>query len=278
MLGELLRAWRDRTSPLDVGLRDSKRRAPGLKREELAALADLSVDYVVRLEQGRSRRPSPHVVASLASALRLDSEETETLYSVAGLTPPLAAIERQVPPSVRRLVTRLENLPAAVYSADWFLLSWNGLWSALLGEPPPTSTTGPEWERNLICQVFSGQSWRATPCDRPLTEFQSALVSDLRTLAATHPDDPTLISLVDQLRTQSPAFAAMWEAGTTKRHQSERKVVHHPDVGEMTLDCDVAIIPSSDVRLLIYSAEAGSQDWVRLRSLAGRFNDDLPPG
>src|SRR6478735_226783 len=112
-LGALIRSWRDRLSPADVGLRTGNtRRAVGLRREELASLAALSVDYVVRLEQGRARRPSAQVTASLARALQLTDAERDHLFVVAGLLPPSPSeVPAHIPPSVQRLVARLGEIP-----------------------------------------------------------------------------------------------------------------------------------------------------------------------
>ena len=119
-LAGLLKSWRDRLSPADVGLpAGPNRRAAGLRREELAALAGLSVDYVVRLEQGRSRNPSDQVVASIARVLQLTSEERDHLFVVAGLLPPSRGeLPRHIPPGVQRLVARLGATPVAVFTAS----------------------------------------------------------------------------------------------------------------------------------------------------------------
>src|SRR4051812_4527878 len=112
-LGTLLRAWRDRLSPADVGLRTgSSRRASGLRREELASLAGLSVDYVVRLEQGRARRPSAQVAAALARALQLSDAERDHLFVLADLLPPSPRdVPAHIPQGVQRLVARLGEVP-----------------------------------------------------------------------------------------------------------------------------------------------------------------------
>src|ERR1039457_1215310 len=135
-LGALLRSWRDRLSPVDVGLpAGDSRRGGGLRREELASLAGLSVDYVVRLEQGRARRPSAQVAASLARALQLSDAERDHLFVVAGLLPPSPGeVPAHIPPGVQRLVARLGEIPLAVFTASWDLISWSPLWAALLGE------------------------------------------------------------------------------------------------------------------------------------------------
>ena len=156
---------------------------------------------------------------------------------------------------------RLDNLPVAVYSADWWLLRWNPPWTSLLGDPAEVAGR----DRNLVWQVFGTRGWRAAPADHPLTEFQRALVSDLRVLLVEHPADEQLADLVKELRRMSPDFAEQWAEGTAARHRSERKNVAHPDLGNLLLDCDVLQVPESNVHLLVYSAEPGSKDARRLK-------------
>jgi hypothetical protein len=211
-----------------------------------------------------ARNTLRQVVAALGSALRLSSDETSLLYHAAGLTPPAVGIVRRVPPSIERLAVRLDSLPVAVYSADWWLLRWNPLWASLLGDPAEMAGR----DRNLVWQVFGTRGWRAAPADRPLAEFQRALVSDLRVLLVEHPTDEQLADLVQELRRTSPGFAEQWAEGTAARHRSERKSVEHPDLGNLLLDCDVLQVPGSDVHMLVYSAEPGSEDASRLELLS----------
>jgi transcriptional regulator with XRE-family HTH domain len=135
--GATLRAWRDRLVPAAVGLPSGiARRAAGLRREELASLAGILVDYLARLEQGRAGNPSAQVVAALGRALQLDRQERNHLYRLAGLQPPQdGLIEDHIPPGLQRLLGRLGDTPAAVFTADWQLLWWNDGWSALFGDP-----------------------------------------------------------------------------------------------------------------------------------------------
>ncbi|WP_231567115.1 helix-turn-helix transcriptional regulator [Frigoribacterium sp. MEB024] len=121
---DVLRSWRDRVSPADVGLPAGVgRRTTGLRREELAALAGVSVDYVVRLEQGRATNPSPQMLRALAVALRLSDDERDHLYRSAGAAPPSAeVVPRHVGPGVQRIVDRLGDVPLAVFSATHDIL------------------------------------------------------------------------------------------------------------------------------------------------------------
>src|SRR4051794_17134169 len=130
-LAASLRAWRDRLAPSAPGPR---RRAPGLRREEVARLAGLSVGYLTRLEQGRATNPSPLVCAALARALRLSADERQTLFRLAGHAAPTGRINRELTPGVQRMIERLGDLPVLVCDAAWQVIAKNRLGEALLGE------------------------------------------------------------------------------------------------------------------------------------------------
>ena len=276
-LGPLLKSWRERRSPVDVGLpTGGARRAVGLRREEVAALAGLSVDYVVRLEQGRARNPSDQVAAALARALQLDDAERDHLYRVAGLLPPSEhAVSWHIPPSVQRLVARLGETPVAVFTASWDLLAWSPLWAALLGEPAER----PGLDRNIVALSFGlasradGMGTRVRHADGG-EHFRRSLVADLRRVQGRYPEDRRLGGLIEELLTRSPEFAELWGTGAVGEHESERKTVIHPLVGELEVDCDVFSVAGADLRIVAYTAAAGSPeaeklDFVRVASAAG---------
>lgn len=275
--GALLRAWRDRLSPVDAGFGPSaRRRAPGLRREELAQLAGLSVDYVLRLEQGRATNPSAQVVGALARALQLSRAERDRLYVGAGLLPPQdGTISTHVPPGVQRLVARLGDFPIGVFAADWGLVWWNALWSALHGDPSAI----PAADRNLARAVFSphwpfgnGQahdSIRRFRSERGDDAFASAIVADLKDAVSRYPADAQLDRLVHDLRGASDAFAHLWATATPAQHTSDRKTILHPEVGDILLDCDVLLVPGADLRVVTYTAAAGSSEAGKLDLLRG---------
>ncbi|WP_258075416.1 helix-turn-helix transcriptional regulator [Rathayibacter sp. AY1E3] len=185
----VLRSWRDRIRPADVGLpAGSGRRATGLRREELAALSGVSVDYLVRLEQGRARNPSPSMLRSLAVALRLTDSERDHLYRVAGAAVPSPGVVPQhVSPGVQRIVDRLGDVPLAAFTAAHDILLWNPLWAALNGDP--SVYTG--LERNLVWRHFtSGHA--GTEFDAQHEEdFASDLAADLRAATCARRPDAT---------------------------------------------------------------------------------------
>lgn len=263
-LGSTLHAWRDRLSPLDVGLSGAgPRRARGLRREELAALSGLSVDYLVRLEQGRSTSPSAQVVASLARALRLSAAERDHLHLLAGLRAPAAgSVPTFVPPSVQRLVVALHDHPVAVFAADWTLLTWNPLWASLIGDPLGV----PAARRSLVHAMFLDPEGALRWPVRSEREERSrgAVVSDLRVAAATYPRDEDLAALIASARRDSPVFAGLWDTGDVVPHASDRKTVAHPLVGDVALDCDVLVVPGADLRIVAYTARPGTTDADRL--------------
>jgi len=260
--GQAVRRWRDRASPGTAGLpAGGHRRAAGLRREELALLAGISVDYITRLEQGRAASPSAQVVEALARALRLSSTERAYLFRLAGLVPPgLDTVPAFITPGVQRMLDRLAGTPVGVYDAAWNLLMANPPYAALLGDPSAIQ----ERERNGVWRKFVGPGGRVrqTPEDRRALE--AALVADLRTAAARCPADQRLRRLVADLRARSDRFAELWDSGVVGQHEAARKTIDHPQVGPVTLDCDILTVAGSDLRLMIYTAEPGSEDAERL--------------
>ena len=269
-LGSLIRSWRDRLSPADICYpAGDSRRAAGLRREELASLAGLSVDYLVRLEQGRARRPSSQVVTSLARALQLNNAERDHLFVVAGLLPPSPGeVPAHIPPGVQRLVARLGEIPVAVFTASWDLLTWSPLWAALLGDPVEPGGARP----NLVRSHFTGRGLgQAGTCivsrSGGLGAFEASLVADLRRVRGRYPGDRGVSALVEELLASSVRFRELWESGAVGEHQSERKVLRSEIVGDVELDCDVFSVAGTDLRIVAYTAASGSEAAAKLEKL-----------
>ncbi|MDX3188053.1 helix-turn-helix transcriptional regulator [Streptomyces sp. MN03-5084-2B] len=261
-LGTALRHWRDRVSPQAAGLSAAgRRRAAGLRREELAQLAGISADYVIRLEQGRATSPSVQVVEALARALRLSGDERAYLFRLAGLAPPgPGTVPRHITPGVHRMLDRLVGTPVAVFDAAWNQLLVNPLYTALMGE----------WhgrDLNGVWRSFLSPNARVRDTPGSRDTLQAALVADLRRTAGTYPGDRDLRSLIADLRRHSPRFAELWEAGAVGQHESARKTIDHPDVGSLTLDCDVLSVAGCDLRMMVYTAEPGTDAADRLALL-----------
>jgi transcriptional regulator with XRE-family HTH domain len=265
-LGDAIRAWRDRASASASGVPiGSARRVPGLRREELASLAGLSVDYIIRLEQGRSVNPSPQVVAALGRALRLTIDERDTLYRLAGISAPTSGVvSTHIPPGVHRMTDRLADFPVAVFGPSWNIIQWNAPWAALLGDPS-------EWRddaRNLIWRSFLGAETRVQYAPSDEAAFKHSLVSDLRAALARYLDDPDITELLDTMLQGSEEFAQIWNLFEVWTRQSSRKTVIHPLVGAITLDCDVMTVTGDDLRIVVYTAEPGSVDAANLELVA----------
>ncbi|WP_329458360.1 helix-turn-helix transcriptional regulator [Streptomyces sp. NBC_01497] len=263
--GQAVRRWRDRVPPEAAGLpAGGHRRAAGLRREELALLAGISVDYVTRLEQGRASSPSAQVVEALARALRLPAAERAHLFRLAGLAAPgPKTVPAFISPSVQRLLDRLTGTPVAVYDASWTLLLANPPYAALMGDGSGRRGN----ERNAVWWHFVGPGSRARHTPASLRRFEAALVADLRAVAGHYPADPRLRRLVAELREHSERFAELWDSGTVGQHEVARKTIDHPEAGPVTLDCDVLTVAGSDLRIMVYTAEPGTEDAERLALL-----------
>ena len=266
-LGAAIHAWRDRLTPAEVGLPAGRgRRAVGLRREELSELAGISVDYIVRLEQGRAATPSAQIVSALARALRLTRDERDHLYGLAGLQPPRdGTITDHIPPGMQRVLTRLGETPVAVFAADWRLIWWNRSWAALLGDP---SSLAPE-DRSLVRSRFPAAAdrgrlagWPVVSENREATD--RAIVADLRRASARYPDDPRLTGLIRRTLDGNPRFSRLWHEGTVGGHAEDHKIIQHPDIGEITVDCDVLNDSDTDLKIVIYTAAPGSEDESKL--------------
>lgn len=221
-------------------------------------MAGISVDYLVRLEQGRGPVPSELVLTALARALRLTDDERDHLFHLTGVSPPRRGHIVSTPrASTLRLLERINDLPAVLIDAKADVLAWNALAAALLGD----FSAWPPGRRNVVWQRFLGGGGRVAPND-PEEEERTAResVASLRLAAARYPSDPGLRRLVNELRAGSPRFARLWDEGPVAERRSSRKTVHHPRLGTLVLDCDVLHVPDVDQRLIVYSAAPNTRE------------------
>ncbi len=267
-LGATVRAWRDRLSPAAAGLPSGRsRRATWLRREELAELAGISVDYVVRLEQGRSTTPSAQVVAAIARALRLTGAERDHLYRLAGLVPPAdGEISDHIPPGVHRVLNRLGDSAVAVFAADWQLIWWNRGWAALLGDP----SSAPPALRNFARDSFpiDGDGPRLSHwpvISDAVGTVEAAIVSDLRRATGRFPGNARLTKLIRTLGEGNQRFADLWAGGAVGAHREDHKIVEHPAVGPIAVDCDVLSDGYAELKIVILTAAPDSEDETKLR-------------
>ena len=263
-LSDFLRTRRAKIMPSDVGLADgARRRTPGLRREEVALLANIGTTWYTRLEQGQPINVSADVLAGIAHALRLTSDERRHLYLLAGLPLTVAPEEEEhISPLMLRVLQALEPLPAYIRGRRWDLLAWNRTADALSNF---SSTSGPA--RNLVWRLFMDSS---VPCrlgDPECTRRRA--VAQFRAVAAKYPNDPGFITLIDELRTNSPEFRKLWAEHDVLGSTDSLKRYVHPDLGELILDITTFDLPGDgDVRLIVLSAEPGSESERKLQQLA----------
>ncbi|WP_017588967.1 helix-turn-helix transcriptional regulator [Nocardiopsis ganjiahuensis] len=270
-LAGFLRDRRGRVQPADVGLEAGRRRrTPGLRREEVAWLAGMSVDYYIRLEQARGPRPSRQVLGALARALRLTDDEHTHLLHLAGEAPTPPGLSRDVPAGVLHLLDRLGDTPAVVLDAKFDVLAWNAMAAALFTD----FSALPARERNLLRWHLSDGASVTDPgdADRIVRE----MVADLRAAAGRHTDDPGLPALVAELAEQSERFAHLWSDREIKVQRSSVHRMLHPVVGPLELDSQALMVSCADQRLLFYTAAPGtpSHDALQLLRVVGVQNLD----
>jgi transcriptional regulator with XRE-family HTH domain len=262
-LGILLRRWRQRVTPADVGLpTGTSRRVLGLRRQEVAQLSGVSADYIVQLEQGRASSPSTQVLAALARALRLSNFERDHLLRLAGYGPPA---DHALTPSaaVRRLVDQLDSTPAAVYDLCWNPLAWNPMWAAVNGDP----LSRPARARNMMWSFMTGLPSRVKRRPDQVLRIQQDLVGDLRARMGQHARDDRLTKYVADLSSESDHFRNIWASERIAAYRHEEKVIHHPDAGILTLDCDVLAADNNELRLVVYTARRQSETADHLQQL-----------
>ncbi|MGP4085534.1 helix-turn-helix domain-containing protein [Streptomyces sp. KR55] len=265
-LGAFLKARRARLTPHEVGLPETQghRKVAGLRREEVAQLASISVDYYTRLEQGRVQA-SAAVLATLAHALRLDDDQQTYLYEIAGRTEARPRRRRtawKVRPTVRRLLDRLEAAPAIVLGKGMHILDWNQAAAVLYTD----FSRIPAAERNYVRLLFAHPGVRGMHLEWDHDARDA--VAALRMEAAKDPEDPDLARLVGELSVRDPDFRTWWAEHRVNSAAHGTKHYRHRLVGDLTLDCDTWDSPDgSGQRLMVLTAEPGSPSDDVLRIL-----------
>ncbi|WP_067833887.1 helix-turn-helix transcriptional regulator [Nocardia lijiangensis] len=279
-LKEFLRTRRARLNvdDMQIGGTGGVRRVPGLRREEVAQLAGVSVDYYSRLEQGRNINVSDEVLDAVARALRLDEVERSYLFQIARASPRRArrrtpARVQRVRPGIRRILETLDDvMPAFVFGRRMDILAANRLARALITDFEAL----PPRDRNLLRYTFLDESARELYLD--WEEVARDNVSVLRLDAGRHPDDPLLAELVGELAVKSPQFRRWWADHNVRERSHGSKRYHHPLVGDLTIDYESVSLPGDpDQTLCIYTAEAGSASETALRLLAAWTGSQTTP-
>ncbi|MFH8344329.1 helix-turn-helix domain-containing protein [Streptomyces sp. NPDC018045] len=269
-LSEFLRSRRARLQPEDVGLahHGGRRRVPGLRREELAQLAGVSVAYYIRLEQGRGRNVSAAVLDSVSDVLRLSRAERSHLDH---LVRPVSRHHRPAPrpqrirPAVQDLIDAMDGVPAYVIGRRLDILGWNRLARALLGD----FAAMPPGERNLAWQLFLAPATRELYAD--WAGKAAHVVAHLRRDVGRFPGDPKLCALIGELSARSADFRRIWAAHDVQDKGFGHKRLTHPVAGPLSLAYETLALPADpDQQVVTYHAEPGSASARALRRLAER--------
>ncbi|MEV1330880.1 helix-turn-helix transcriptional regulator [Micromonospora costi] len=265
-LAAFLRSRRSRLRPAEVGLPEGvRRRTPGLRRQEVAQLAGMSIDYYIRLEQGRGPHPSRQVLAAVARALLLSRDEREYLFRVAGESPPPSTgPSREVGAGLRHLIDAMAETPAYLVDASYEVLAWNRLATYFIGDLADV----PPDDRNMVRWMFRWATTDTHWTDPEMLRFTRTTVADLRAAYGRHPHDPRLRRLVTELLGASPRFAEVWAEHDVEERRPVVKRVEHPELGPLEFECRVLHVPETDQRLIVYVPEPGSPTQRAFRRLA----------
>lgn len=263
-LADFLRRRRDALQPSDVGLqRGARRRTRGLRREEVAALCSMSTDYYTRLEQRRGPQPSVQMLGAIARGMRLTLDERDHLFRLAGhVPPPRTARNDHVNPALMRILERLD-CPAEIIDDLSQTLVQNPLAAALLGDR--SGYRG--MERSMVYRWFIDPGSRRIYPDDDADHHSRAMVADLRSVLALRPDDADAVALVEELRSSSAEFEALWAAHDVSVRRRDRKRIVNPELGVIELDCQVLTAEEQGQRLLVFTATPGTEDAEKLELL-----------
>ena len=274
-LADFLRSRRERIGPAEAGLpAGPRRRTPGLRREEVAQLAQISVDHYSRLEQGRGRHPSRSVINGIARALRLSDQERTHLFRLAGE----AETERtdtpaeQVPAGTLRLIDRIAD-GAMVLNGAGQILAWNPLAAALFEDFSALDAA----DRNFIRRCFLHPDPARRGYGMADLQFAGTAVSCLRIAAARYPGSAEIQGLTRDLLAGSPAFARLWRDQELRIEHHSHQAIDHPTVGRLELDFEVLAVPDRDQHVVLFTAGPGSDTYQALELLRVIGTQDLSP-
>ncbi|MEV6331319.1 helix-turn-helix transcriptional regulator [Streptomyces sp. NPDC051909] len=274
-LADFLRRSRERVRPQDAGLpAGPRRRTPGLRREEVAHLAGMSADYYIRLEQARGPQPSPQMLAALARALRLSTDERDHLHLLAGHRPPAGpAAGDHVAPALLHLLDQLIGTPAQILNDLGDVLAQNLMARALLGGVCTVSEHG----RNVVWRWFTDPDARTAYPPEQHEHYSRLHVADLRAAYGRRGGDQAVTRLVERLRAASEEFAELWPRHEVAVRRLSRMRVLHPVVGLLDLDCQVLLAPEGEQRLVIYTPPPGTDMGERLALLGVVGTEQFAP-
>jgi transcriptional regulator with XRE-family HTH domain len=263
--------------PADLGRPDSsRRRVPGLRRGEVAELAQLSVEYYTELEQGRGHRPSSQAVAALARALRLDRDERDYLFALAGIAaPPGSGPAAHVDAAMVDLLDKLAGVPAQLYTDLYELVMQNELAAALHDEP--LSGSGGS---KVVHWFLEPATTRIRYSPATQDSISRSYVADLRATSGRQAGDRRVEDFIRRLRSRSAEFTALWDEATVQVRRSGSHQVLHPTLGLIELECSAMLSADGRHRLVWYSPRAGTEavQQLQLLTVVGSTRLDPPDG
>ena len=264
-LADFLRRRREALRPEEVGLPvGARRRTRGLRREEVAALAAMSTDYYTRLEQQRGPQPSEQMLASLARALRLTGDERDYLFQIAGHSAPTAAAAAtHVAPALLRVLDRLSDTPALILSNLGETLVQNRMADALFGDK--SGYTG--LARSEIYRWFTDPAERQRYPENDRDRQSRAQVANLRAAYGSMGPRSRAGELARALQKASPEFAALWERHEVARRFQDHKILIHPELGPIEVDCQVLFTEDQSQALLVLTAPPRTEGYEKLQLL-----------
>jgi transcriptional regulator with XRE-family HTH domain len=263
-LADFLRRSRERMDPAALGLAPRARtRTPGLRREDVAQFAGISVDYYARLEQGRGAFPSEQVVGALAGALRLSEDECDYLHRLAGYaTRSRGGASGHVSPGLLLVLDRLVDAPAQVVSDSGQVLARNAMSELLHGSPALPGRAG-----NINWQLFTNPDAHARSPLEDRAVLTATQVANLRATHARRPADEEVNALIRDLLAASEEFRDLWERHDVAVLRATRKTFVHPQVGAIEVECEVLPAASGEQSLILYTAPPGSDAAEKLQLL-----------
>jgi transcriptional regulator with XRE-family HTH domain len=265
-LADFLRRRREALQPEDVGLPlGARRRAPGQRREEVAALAAMSADYYTRLEQQRGPRPSEQMLASLARALRLTGDERDYLFQIAGHNAPASVADAtHVAPALLRVLDRLNDTPALILSNLGETLVQNRMADALFGDKSGYTHLA----RSEIYRWFTDPSERPRYPEDDRDRQSRAQVANLRAAYGSMGPQSRAGELVRALQKASAEFAELWDRHEVAKRFEDHKTLIHPELGPIELDCQVLFTEDQSQALLVLTASPRTEGNQKLQLLA----------
>ncbi|GAA3285611.1 helix-turn-helix transcriptional regulator [Dactylosporangium vinaceum] len=279
-LAEFIRRRRQAVGPREVGLpAGPRRRTPGLRREEVALLAGMSADYLMRLEQARSTQPSTQLLQALARGLRLDDDQRDHLYLLAGHRPPAGRLAgARVSPALLTLLGQLTASPAQVVSDLGDLLAQNALAETLFGAVCSPAPHDHELDHNIVWRWFHDPRLRAAFPDDEHGYLSRLHVADLRAAVTRRGADTVAAALVRRLCAGSAEFAGLWARHEVAVRRRSRLRVRHPVAGLLEFDAETLLTPSEDQRLVLFTPLPGGGGRPHLAGAPHAPGRQLPDG